>query len=299
MADKRTLIRRATFDLIGLPPTPEEVAAFEADKSPDAFAQGGGPLAGLAALRRALGTALAGRGPLRRHQGLRLRGRIAHYPYAYTYRDYVIRAFNEDQPYDQFIKEQLAADLLPPAADKASLAALGFLTLGSRFVNNINDIIDDRIDVICRGMMGLTVACARCHDHKFDPIPSRDYYSLYGVFASSMEPDQEPLLGIDAPEKARDEYLVEHKKRVEELDKFREAQEQAMATLFRSQSGDYLLSAYEAQQSTNKPDVDGVAHAHKLDPEMLRRWMAGLDGWRKSQPGIFAPWFALCGPGDK
>jgi hypothetical protein len=74
-------------------------------------------------------------------------------------------------------------------------------------------------------MMGLTVACARCHDHKFDPIPSRDYYSLYGVFASSMEPEQEPLLGIEAPAKAREEYLAEHKKRVEERDKFREEKE--------------------------------------------------------------------------
>jgi hypothetical protein len=292
VADKHTLIRRATFDLIGLPPTTEEVAAFVADKSPEAFAR---------VVDRLLASPRYGerwgRHWLDVARYADTKGYIGeedrHYPYSYTYRDYVIRAFNEDLPYNQFIKQQIAADLLPGAGDKRALAALGYLTLGRRFINNINDIIDDRIDVVCRGMMGLTVACARCHDHKFDPIPSRDYYSLYGVFASSMEPDPEPLLGIEAPEKAHDEYLAEHKKRVEERDKFREEKERAMAAQLRTQSGDYLLAAYEAQQSTNKPDVDGVAHAHKLDPDMLRRWMAGLDGWRKTQQPIFAPWFAF------
>src|SRR5204863_1064941 len=116
------------------------------------------------------------------------------FPYSYTYRDYVINAFNEDLPFDRFIVEQLAADLLPLGEDKPALAAMGFLTLGRRFLNNQADIIDDRIDVVCRGTMALTVGCARCHDHKFDPIPSADYYSLYGVFASSVEPGQLPLL---------------------------------------------------------------------------------------------------------
>jgi hypothetical protein len=292
MADKRTLIRRATFDLIGLPPTSEEVAAFLADKSSQAFAR---------VVDRLLASPRYGerwgRHWLDVARYADTKGYVfeedRHYPYAYTYRDYVIRAFNEDLPYDQFIKEQIAADLLPQTGDKRPLAALGYLTLGRRFVNNINDIIDDRIDVVCRGTMGLTVACARCHDHKFDPIPSRDYYSLYGVFASSMEPDPEPLLGLEAPDKARGEYLAEHKKRVAERDKFRDEQERAMATQLRRQSGDYLLAACEAQRATNKPSVDDVAHSHKLDPDMLRRWMAGLDGWRKSQPAIFAPWFAF------
>jgi hypothetical protein len=291
IADKRTLIRRATFDLTGLPPTPGEVAAFVADKSPDAFAR---------VVDRLLASPRYGerwgRHWLDVARYADTKGYVfeedRHYPYAYTYRDYVIRAFNEDLPYDQFIKEQIAADLLP-ASDKRSLAALGYLTLGRRFVNNINDIIDDRIDVVCRGMMGLTVECARCHDHKFDPIPSRDYYSLYGVFASSMEPDVEPLLGTEAPAKAHEEYLVEHNKRVAEREKYRAEKDVEMATQIRSQSGDYLLAAYEAQRSTDKPDVDGVAHAHKLDPEILRRWMTVLDGWRTNQQAIFAPWFAF------
>jgi hypothetical protein len=108
-----------------------------------------------------------------------------------------------------------------------------------------------------------------------------------------MEPDREPLLGVEAPGKARDEYLAEHKKRVEERDKFRAEHEDAMAAQLRSQSGDYLLAAYEAQRSTNKSDAESVAHAHKLDPAMLRRWMAGLDGWRQTQHAIFGPWFAF------
>jgi hypothetical protein len=107
------------------------------------------------------------------------------YYQAYRYRDWVIAAFNADLPYDQFIVAQLAAEQLE---DPAARPAMGFLTLGRRFINNQQDIIDDRIDVMTRGLMGLTVSCARCHDHKYDPIGIDDYYSLYGVFASSYEP---------------------------------------------------------------------------------------------------------------
>src|SRR6266478_3930332 len=100
-----------------------------------------------------------------------------------------------DLPYDRFLLEQLAADRLPLGDDKRPLAAMGFLTLGRRFLNNQGDIIDDRIDVTMRGLQGMTVGCARCHDHKFDPIPTKDYYSLYGIFASSVEPKEPPSLG--------------------------------------------------------------------------------------------------------
>src|SRR5258708_18024145 len=103
-----------------------------------------------------------------------------------------MRALKEDLPYDQFIIDQLAADLLPLGEDKRPLAALGYLTLGRRFLNNQPDIIDDRIDVTTRGLMGLTAVCARCHDHKYDPISTKDYYSLYGVFASTHEPGEKP-----------------------------------------------------------------------------------------------------------
>ena len=140
-------------------------------------------------------------------------------------------------------------------------------------------------------MMGLTVACARCHDHKFDPIPSRDYYSLFGIFASSVEPEQEPLLGIDVPEKEHQEYLAEHKKRGDALDKYRKEQERAMAAQLRSQSGEYLLAAYEARESTNKdenrwnsphPQV-GSGHAASVD--YRSGWLAENFKTPYSRPG--------------
>lgn len=114
------------------------------------------------------------------------------YPDAWRYREWVINAFNQDMSWDEFLTRQLAADRFPDDQTPEQLAAMGFLTLGRRFLNNIHDIIDDRIDVTMRGMMGLTVSCARCHDHKYDPVPTADYYSLYGVFNSSEEPRNEP-----------------------------------------------------------------------------------------------------------
>src|SRR5690606_36046795 len=115
------------------------------------------------------------------------------YPAAHKYRDWVIEALNTDMPIDQFLKYQIAADAMAGDADREHLAAHGYLTLGRRFINNKHDIIDDRIDVVFRGMMGLTVSCARCHDHKFDPISIADYYALYGIFASSQEVQDDDL----------------------------------------------------------------------------------------------------------
>ena len=205
-ADKWSLIRRATFGLAGLPPTPEEVAAFLADKSPEAFAK---------VVDRLLGSPRYGecwgRHWLDVARYADTKGYVfeeeRRFPYSYTYRDYVIRSLNEDLSFDRFLIEQLAGDLLPLGEDKRPLAALGFLTLGRRFLNNQHDIIDDRIDVVSRGMMGLTVACARCHDHKCDdPIPAKDYYSLYGIFGSCSEPAEKPLLGDQARPAAYAEY---------------------------------------------------------------------------------------------
>jgi mono/diheme cytochrome c family protein len=189
VADKRTLIRRATFDLIGLPPTQQEIKDFLEDDSPDAFA-------------RVVDRLLAsphygerwGRYWLDTARYADTKGQVNnnaedyHYPYAWSYRDYVIRSFNQDMPFSQFIMQQIAADKLNLAEKNVGdLAAMGFLTLGERFGGNNNDIINDRIDVVTKGFLGLTVTCARCHDHKFDPIPTKDYYSLYGVFNSSIE----------------------------------------------------------------------------------------------------------------
>lgn len=188
-ADRRSLIRRATYDLTGLPPAPAEVDAFLADKRPDAY---------LRVVNRLLNSPRYGERQARLWLDVAryadTKGYVfdedRQYANAYTYRRWVIQAFNDDLPYDQFIVRQLAADRLPGVMegdDRSALAALGFLTIGRRFLNNTQDIIDDRIDVTMRGLQGFTVACARCHDHKFDPIPTQDYYSLYGVFASSDE----------------------------------------------------------------------------------------------------------------
>ncbi|MBC8003113.1 MAG: PSD1 domain-containing protein, partial [Opitutaceae bacterium] len=211
-ADKRVLIRRAYYDLIGLPPSPEEIQTFLNDSSPNALEK---VIDGLLASprygerwgRHWLDVARYSdtKGEVKRQRETPL------YPFAWTYRDYVIKAFNDDKPYDRFILEQIAADRLPASKGNANLAAMGFLTLGDRFQNNENDIINDRIDVTTKGFLGLTVSCARCHDHMFDPIPTKDYYSLRGIFASSYEPKSKPLLGPDpsrSPEYA--DYYKQH-----------------------------------------------------------------------------------------
>jgi hypothetical protein len=217
-ADRRTLIRRLTFGLTGLPPEPEEVEAFVADVRPDAYER---VVEGLLA-SPAYGERW-GRHWLDVARYADTKGYVfqeeRRFPYSYTYRDYVVTALNGDLPYDRFVMEQIAADRLP-GRDSRSLAALGFLTLGRRFLNNPHDIIDDRIDVVTRGLMGLTVGCARCHDHKFDPVPTRDYYSLYGVFASSQEPAELPLLEKPDPTRSESPFEVELKKRQRELDAY-------------------------------------------------------------------------------
>jgi len=116
-------------------------------------------------------------------------------PFAWTYRDYVIRSFNEDKPYNRFVMEQIAADRLSTSRQNpTNLAALGFLTVGDHFMGMQNDVINDRIDAVSKGFLALTVTCARCHDHKFDPIPQKDYYSLHGIFSSCVEPKLEPVV---------------------------------------------------------------------------------------------------------
>jgi len=195
-ADKRTLIRRATFDLIGLPPTPEEVEDFVKDESPDAFAKVVDRLLASPHYGERWGRHWLDVARYSDTKGMVRRQREDYrYPFAYTYRDYVIRSFNDDKPYNIFIIEQLAADKLPAThTNPSNLCALGFLTVGERFMEMQNDIINDRIDVVTKGFLGLTVTCARCHDHKFDPIPTKDYYSLHGIFASTAEPPIEPVI---------------------------------------------------------------------------------------------------------
>ena len=292
-ADKRTLIRRATFDLIGLPPTHEEVEAFLADDSERALE---------VVVDRLLASPQYGERWARHWLDVAryadTKGYVfeeeRRYPYSYTYRDYVIRAFNEDLPYNRFIIEQLAADLLPLGEDKRPLAAMGFLTLGRRFLNNQPDIIDDRIDVVTRGFMGLTVQCARCHDHKYDPIPTKDYYSLYGVFASSSEPSEKPLLGAKSLPQQYPAYQEERKKRVDEMDTFRAEKFAEVLADVRSKTGDYLLAALDAEKLDDKGKLDTFARERKLHPIGVRRWMNHFEAQRKKEHDpVFAPLFAF------
>ena len=126
-------------------------------------------------------------------------GQASGYPFAWTYRYWVVRALHDDLPYDRFVTLQLAADLVEPPVPPADLAALGFLTVGRTFLGNTHDIIDDRIDLVTRGLLGLTVACARCHDHKYEPVTAADYYALHGIFDSSELPEDLPVIGVPPP----------------------------------------------------------------------------------------------------
>ena len=195
-ADKRTLIRRATFDLIGLPPTPAEIQAFLKDDSPDAYGQ---------LIDRLLSSPRYGERwgrhwlDVARYADSNGLDENLSYEFAYQYRDYVIRAMNLDKPYGQFVKEQIAGDLLPPEQDSLAandqLRATGFLAIGPKMLAEDDpvkmqmDIIDEQVNTLGQAFMGLTLGCARCHDHKFDPIPTADYYALAGIFKStkSME----------------------------------------------------------------------------------------------------------------
>jgi hypothetical protein len=228
-ADARTLMRRLSFDLSGLPPTPEMVDAFVAN--PDLPA----------AVERLLSSNTFGE-----HVGrlwldvaryadtdstYRADTKTPHYyPFAFTYRDYVVKAFNEDKPYDLFIREQLAADRLGLGKDAPELAALGFLTIGPHR-RNTDDSIDDWIDVTTRGLLGLTVACARCHDHKFEPIPTADYYALYGVFASitRSDPLDEKKMPLLVNSRANAERRADYERRRAAIEKKIEAVEGKVA----------------------------------------------------------------------
>jgi hypothetical protein len=191
LASKRALLRRATFDLTGLPPTPEEMAAFLADATPRAFEK----VVDRLLASRAYGEKW-GRHWLDLVRYADTSGCNSDYPVpdAYRYRNWVIQAFNADKPYDQFLREQIAGDLLPATSKNAveerneKIIATGYLAIARRFGSRNNEFhltIEDTIDNIGKTMLGVSVACARCHDHKFDPIPTRDYYALYGIFQST------------------------------------------------------------------------------------------------------------------
>ena len=279
-ADKRTLIRRVYFDLIGLPPTPEQVEAFANDASPDAYAK---LIDSLLALPQ-FGERWA-RHWLDLTRYAESRGHEFDFPIpnAYQYRDYVIRALNADVPYDQFLKEQLAGDLIsPPRLNPAtgfneSILGTGFFFLGEGIHSPVDirqdeaDRFDNMVDVTCKTFMGLTVACARCHDHKFDAIRTKDYYSLFGFLQSSSY------------RLVRFEALEQNRKVANELWKLRAESAPALAkgavAAMRPQLdrlGDYLLSARQAIQSGSEIE-EAAANADVVFEDFEK---GTYEGWK-------------------
>jgi mono/diheme cytochrome c family protein len=280
--DRRSLIRRAYFDLIGLPPTPEEVEAFIADKSPTAFAKVVDHLLASPHYGERWGRQWLDVARYADSNGLDENKAFAH---AYHYRDYVIAAYNKDKPYDLFIKEQLAGDLLRADTDalrNEHITATGFLVLGPKVLAEqdkpkfVMDIVDEQIEVTTKAFMGLTVACARCHDHKFDPIPTKDYYALAGIFKSTKTMkdlgfvsnwNERTLLG-----KADSEHL---KKQQAELEKLQTAVKDAHAAADKQLQDDihqnadkYLKAAWELSR---QPGMISIADTpiKAGDPERI------------------------------
>ncbi|MEC7564723.1 MAG: DUF1553 domain-containing protein [Planctomycetota bacterium] len=309
MATKIALLRRATFDLIGLPPKPADIDDFIEDESPEAFSK---------VIERLLQSA---------HYGERW-GRywldVARYSEdqahtfatkpntnGYRYRDWVISAFNRDMPYDQFVRLQIAGDLFGPtgAEPYEHIKALGYLGLGAQYYKNTDreqalaDELDDRVDTLTRGFMGLTVSCARCHDHKFDAIPTQDYYSIAGIFSSSRL-NNTPLCDPEDIKKYNDgqtliketdqavkKFMADHKttaaqEKVGDISRYM----QAVWRFRRSGAGGPAASTTE------------VAMFADVNEFLLKRWINFLDEKNKGKIPELDPWYALstdARPGSK
>jgi hypothetical protein len=276
-AERRVWLRRVAFDLTGLPPTPEEIDAFVKDESPDAHEK---------VVDRLLESPHFGERWARhwldlvRYAETRGHEFDPNIPNAYQYRDYVIRALNADVPYKQFVVEHVAGDLLPnprrhPVEGfNESIIGSGFWFLGEEVHSPVDvrqdqaDRFDNRIDVLTKTFLGLTVACARCHDHKFDPVSTADYYALYGFLSSSSY----RLVRFDS---------LDHNRAVAaDLAKLRGRARtelsKALAAAARpttERMADYLLAAREALQAKPEPDCETVAAARKLDAGLLHEWL--------------------------
>lgn len=262
-ADKRTLIRRVTLDLIGLPPTPEEVKAFLADRSPDAFEK---------VVDRLLSSPHYGERwarhwlDLARYSDGRSGARDDDpYPNAFRYRDWVIEALNNDLSYDLFIKAQIAADQMPEAQRKSLLPGLGFQTLG--------ESDNDRVDVTTRVFLGLTVGCAQCHDHKFDPIPTRDYYSMLGVFRSSKV-DEYPLASPEIIEAYKKAKKASDDKKTE-LKLATEHQTAQVVDMLAAQTSQFVFAAWRLLANPSLK-LSEIAAKYDLDAETLEHWVKYL-----------------------
>ncbi len=292
-ADARTLLRRIRYGLHGLPPTAEEVEAFSADWERE----------GQAALERWIDRYLAsprygeawGRHWLDVARYSDSKGYVyareeRFFTHAWVYRDWVIRALNEGMPFDRFLMLQIAADQTA-SPDSPDLAAMGFLTLGRRFIGVTHDIIDDRIDVVTRGTMGLTVQCARCHDHKYDPVTTRDYYALYGVF--HQDRDRLVRLGV-APEERFHDASKEYRERAQKLAETMQVRREEAAARLRARAADYLDAQFSLEQYPEE-GFDQILTEDDLIPASVRRWRDYLERSAADFDPLFAPWHGLAG----
>ncbi|HYP15317.1 MAG TPA: PSD1 and planctomycete cytochrome C domain-containing protein, partial [Bryobacteraceae bacterium] len=278
-ASRRDLIRRASLDLVGLPPTAEEIAAFEKDTSPDAFAKVvdrllASPHYGERWGRLWLDVARFGEDDYRSLDPMR-RG-FNPYQNAYVYRDWVVQAINDDMPYDLFVKSQLAGDLLDSKIRHKTIAGTGFLGLGPWYYDNGSaevtraDERHDRVDAATRGFLGLTVACARCHDHKYDPIPQTDYYSIAGVFYNTQY-EEYPLVPASVVKKYTDiEEEIDRKQKM--LGEMQSDLSSSLSSSLAFQTANYLGGVFEVT-GKDKKEMAAVVEARKLDYELLDRWV--------------------------
>src|SRR5205823_1790523 len=205
---------------------------------------------------------------------------------SFRYRDWVVKALNDDMPYDLFVKAQIAGDLLDRSDRADLLPALGFYGLGSQHPDE-----EDRVDVTTRTFLGLTVACARCHDHKYDPIPTKDFYSFEGIFKST-EYYEIPLASkdvVDAYQKVKNEIKQEKS----EIDTFVQTQSKGLASLLVAKTSRYMIAAWKVMTGT-APDVRAVGEQDKLDPEILERWTRYLKNPQKEHPYL-KDWYAVVG----
>ena len=286
-ADKLTWLRRATFDLTGLPPTPEDAEAFLADTSSEAHGR---------VVERLLASPLYGERwgrhwlDVARYADSTGNDEDHRYPYAWKYRDYVIEAFNNDMPYDQFVREQIAGDLLTGNEDgevnQRGIIATGLLALGPKAVAQqdkrrmLYDVYDEQIEVVSKSMLGLTVACARCHDHKFDPILTKDYYSLAGIFASTRsfkDPSShvsqllfKPLVRQEEYDRYEAEQQLIKNKRIE-LDNLADIELEQYVDSVASRVADYMLAAHEVYG--DGADATELAAERGLEPPQLKKWV--------------------------
>ena len=287
-ASRRILLRRLYFDVLGLPTDLEQLDVFSTDIRPEAYERQVDRLLASPHFGERWGRHWLDVARYADNKGYVFEEERV-YPYAYTYRDWVVNALNSDLPYDEFLRRQIAGDhVAGETGDTSAYAAMGFLTVGRRFLNRQPDIIDDRIDVVTRGTLGLTVSCSRCHDHKYDPIPTRDYYSLYGVFASSHEPSELPLLGEpDTESPLYRRYLAgleEHRNEEREFLRKKHA-------AIRSADGlkQYLMLAWEGRDWTES-QITGAAQQRKLYQRIAQRWQEYIRVNAIEGHAVFGPW---------